>query len=212
MTDPVETPAEQTRVPAQPERPARARRRQPWEVDQERMEAEIRVRRSEIARQVIAARAQRRRERPARLAAPGWTADAQRAFIEHLAAHGCVSHAAHAVGLSKQSAYQLRDRSPNSLFALAWNVAIQRSRRILLDQATERAMNGQEKPIFHRGQEVGTQIVHNDRLLMFLLAMKRDPVHPNLSEHELAELWPTMLAQIDVIMPNTLTADRLEDR
>lgn len=70
---------------------------------------------------------------PPRLTAPGWTPARQRAFIDHLATSGCVTHAARAVGLSKQSAYQLRDRSPNSIFALAWSVAIARSRRLILD-------------------------------------------------------------------------------
>ena len=33
----------------------------------------------------------------------------------------------------------------------------------------DRALNGVEEPVYHRGELVGTRRVYNDRLLMFLL-------------------------------------------
>lgn len=145
-----------------------------------------------------------------RLRADGWTPERQRGFVEHLAANGCVSHAAQAVGMTKQSAYQLRARFPNSVFALAWDLAVHFSRKVLIDEATERALAGREVPVYYRGEEVGTRIAYNDRLMMFLISIKRDPVHPRLSEHEMAELWPTMLAEIDAILPSAFDADRID--
>lgn len=146
-----------------------------------------------------------------RLRFDGWTPERQRGFVEHLAANGCVSHAAQAVGMTKQSAYQIRMRAPNSVFALAWDFAVHFSRKLLLDEATERAIAGREVPVFYRGEEVGKRVAHNDRLMMFLISLKRDRVHPRLSEHEMAELWPAMLAEIDAILPTAFSADRIGD-
>ena len=146
-----------------------------------------------------------------RLAAPGWTAERQRAFLIALAQGGCISHACAAVGLSRQSAYALRRREPHSVFAIAWDTAIQMSRQILLDEATERALAGREQDIWYRGDHVGTRVVHNDRLLMFLLAQKPEPAHPVLSPRELMQLWPTMLEGVDRVLPPPLSGDRLAE-
>lgn len=64
-------------------------------------------------------------------------------------------------------------------------------------------------PLVYRGQEIGSRTVHSDRLMMFLLGLKREPLHPALTEHELAELWPAMLEEIDAILPSTLTPERM---
>lgn len=146
-----------------------------------------------------------------RLRSDGWTPERQRGFVEHLAANGCVSHAAQAVGMTKQSAYQLRMRAPNSVFALAWDFAVHFSRKLLLDEATERAITGREVPVYYRGEEVGKRVAHNDGLMMFLISLKRDRVHPRLSEHEMAELWPAMLAEIDAILPTAFDARRIDE-
>lgn len=61
---------------------------------------------------------------PVRRRHDGWTPDRQRAFIEHLADSGCVSHAARAARMTTQSAYALRRRHSNSMFAYAWDAAI----------------------------------------------------------------------------------------
>lgn len=146
-----------------------------------------------------------------RLAAPGWTADRQRAFLVELAETGCVRHACATVKLSRQSAYALRQRAPRSIFAIAWDAAIQIARQALLDEATERALAGREEAVWYRGEQVGTRIVHNDRLLMFLLAHKSEPAHPRLETSELIQLWPMMLRGVDRILPAPLTPARLDE-
>lgn len=135
------------------------------------------------------------------VSATGWTADKQRAFLEHLATHGCVNHAAAHVGLSKQSAYALRHRGGRTMFALAWEVAVRSARKALLDEALERAFTGRAAPVWYRGEQVGERIVHNDRLLMHLLAHKLEPIDSAYDEATLAQAWPALLAQVDAEVP-----------
>ncbi|WP_375403676.1 hypothetical protein [uncultured Sphingomonas sp.] len=139
-------------------------------------------------------------DRP-RLTAGGWNPPKQRAFIEHLAVSGSVTDAAAHVGMTRQGAYQLRRREPGSVFALLWDIAIALARQTLLDEATERAMVGREVPVWHRGEQVGARVVHNDRLLMFLLKHDAPKPHPSLRLDQLLHLWPVMMAEIDGVLP-----------
>ena len=146
-----------------------------------------------------------------RLSGDGWTAEAQRAFLVHLAQNGCVSLACAHVGLSRQSAYALRRRAGNSVFAICWDVAIHIARQALLDEATERAFHGREVPVWYHGEQVGTRIVHNDRLLMFLLGMKREPLHHALEPREMTHLFPAMLKAVDAILPPAIGPERMAE-
>jgi len=146
-----------------------------------------------------------------RLRVDGWTAKKQREFLKHLARNGCVSQACDAVGMSRQSAYALRHRAPNAVFAIGWDVAIHMARQALLDEATERAFQGREVPVWYHGEQVGTRIVHNDRLLMFLLGQRREPLHPALDARELTHLFPAMLKMVDVILPPAFSAERIAE-
>lgn len=107
---------------------------------------------------------------PARPRHDGWSPERQRAFIAHLADSGSVSAAAEHVGMSTASAYALRRRADARGFDAAWAAALQVGRRRLIDIAYERAVNGTAIPIFHRGEQVGERIHHDNRLLMFLIA------------------------------------------
>ncbi|WP_213982486.1 hypothetical protein [Sphingomonas sp. dw_22] len=146
-----------------------------------------------------------------RISDDGWTADKQRGFLIHLAETGCVSHACAHVGLSRQSAYALRRRAPNSVFAIGWDVAIHMARQALLDEATERAFQGREVPVWYHGEQVGKRIVHNDRLLIFLLGQRREPLHPALDARELTHLFPAMLRVVDTILPPAFSAERIAE-
>ncbi|EZP55506.1 hypothetical protein [Sphingomonas sp. RIT328] len=151
----------------------------------------------------IAARLRQRRR------IDGWSIATQRQFIQALADSGCVSHACAAVGVARNTAYAMRQRESYSLFALAWDVAIQMGRKRLLDIAMERAIAGQEVAVWHRGEQVGTRTVYNDRLLTFLLAHQPAPAHPVLTPPELAALFPALLDVIDQRQPHPAAA-RLE--
>lgn len=105
----------------------------------------------------------------------GWTAEKQMAFIEALAACGCVADAARAVGMSTTSAYKLRNRSDARAFRLAWRIALNNGVERLADEAFARAMHGVSRPIFYQGEQVGEYRHFDERLTMFLLRY-RDPV------------------------------------
>lgn len=145
-----------------------------------------------------------------RLSGYGWTAEKQRDFLAHLAETGCVSQACALVGMTRQSAYALRRRASNSVFAVAWDVAIHMARQAMLDEATERALTGREVAVWYHGEQVGTRIVHDNKLLTFLLGLKREPLHPRLDTREMIHLFPTMLAMPDTILPSPLSPSRIE--
>jgi len=99
----------------------------------------------------------------------GWTPERQRAFIEALADTGSVKHAAKTVNMSPEGAYYLRRQPGAEEFAAAWAAALDRGIQRLEDIALERAIQGVEVPVYSYGKLVGSRIVHNDRLLMFML-------------------------------------------
>ncbi len=56
--------------------------------------------------------------------ADGWTARRQTNFIHALAVMGTVTRACKAVGMSRQTAYKLRERPEAADFARAWDAAL----------------------------------------------------------------------------------------
>ncbi|QIG78968.1 hypothetical protein [Stakelama tenebrarum] len=99
----------------------------------------------------------------------GWTAQRQRKFIDILAETGCVSDAAAAVGLTPRSAYRLRLRPEAESFHRAWDAALTLASNRLLTMAYERAVYGNIRQVWQRGEVIGEERVPPDRLLMFLL-------------------------------------------
>ena len=106
---------------------------------------------------------------PTRTRVDGWTPTRQKAFIETLADCGSVALAARAVGCSKETAYRLRRKPGAEAFAQAWDAAIAHAIRRLSDEAVERALLGEEVPVFYKGELVGTRRRYSDRLITFLL-------------------------------------------
>jgi hypothetical protein len=105
----------------------------------------------------------------------GWTPDRQLEFIQALADCGCVDEACARVGMSRNSAYELRRRPDAQAFRLAWAAAKDVMVERLDDAAMSRAINGVPVPIFHNGEQVGERRHYDERLTMFLLRY-RDPV------------------------------------
>lgn len=100
-----------------------------------------------------------------------WTAPKMAAFLRQLSATHSVSAAARSVGMSRQSAYRLRSRMKGGAFDLAWDVAFHHSYDNLAHAALERALNGVEIPIFHKGEQVGSYRRFDERLTVALLAL-----------------------------------------
>lgn len=99
----------------------------------------------------------------------GWTPERQHGFIEALALTGSVRAAAHAVNMTPEGAYQLRRHPQAGSFRKAWEAALATGVQRLEDIAMDRALNGVETPVYSYGKLIGTRVVYNDRLLMFLL-------------------------------------------
>ncbi|MEH6789502.1 hypothetical protein [Parasphingorhabdus sp.] len=100
----------------------------------------------------------------------GWTAERQRAFIGYLARIGLVAPAARAVGMSRQSAYALREKTGAESFAEAWDLALEMGLGNAEDHAIARALDGYELPYFYGGRQCGTIRRYDHRLLLAALA------------------------------------------
>lgn len=100
----------------------------------------------------------------------GWTPRRQQDFIQALAVMGAVSRAAKAVGMSKQSAYKLREHPDAAGFAGAWDLALMMGYDRQLETAMDRALNGIVTPRVYKGKQIGTRHRYDDRLAMAVLA------------------------------------------
>lgn len=78
-----------------------------------------------------------------------------------------MSRACEAVDIARMTAYQWRENDP--AFAQAWDRAKAIGVEALEDEATRRAFEGTEKPVFHQGLECGTIREYSDTLAIFLL-------------------------------------------
>ncbi len=84
----------------------------------------------------------------------GWTPAQQERFILALHVMGSVGQAAKAVGMSRQSAYNLRERAGAESFAKSWDAAIEMGRARQFDHMIERAINGVTTVTVLRGGSV----------------------------------------------------------
>ncbi len=89
------------------------------------------------------------------------------AFIELLRATGNVTLAAQHAGQSRNQVHDVRQRSKR--FAAQWDDALEEATDLLEAEARRRAFTGIDKPMFFKGEVVGSTKKYSDRLLMFLL-------------------------------------------
>jgi len=98
----------------------------------------------------------------------GWTRERMTRFLDHLAEKGNVRAACGRVGLSRETAYRLRRRDP--LFARGWAAAMVKAHDVTTEVLADRAIDGVEEPIYHRGELVGTRRRYDSRLLLAHIA------------------------------------------
>jgi len=106
---------------------------------------------------------------PLKLRRDGWTPRRQQAFILRLALCGSVAKAAQGVGMGRESAYRLRRHPGAASFAASWDRAVGWGQDRMLDMAMERAIVGELRPVFRRGELVGEYMRHDNRLAMSVL-------------------------------------------
>jgi len=99
----------------------------------------------------------------------GWTVRRQQGFVLRLALGGCVSLAAKGVGMSRKSAYRLRERPGAESFAAIWDKAIGWGQDRTVDVGLERALLGERVPIVRDGRCVGERHRFDNRLAFAVL-------------------------------------------
>ncbi|QIG81577.1 hypothetical protein [Stakelama tenebrarum] len=99
-------------------------------------------------------------------------------FLEILRQTANVARAAREAGLSSSTVYSHRARFPG--FARDWDAAVAEALDELESQLMERARNGVEKPVYYRGEVVGSVRTYSDSLGMFLLKAKRPEVYDRM--------------------------------
>lgn len=105
-------------------------------------------------------------------------------FLRELAATQCVSQAARAVGMSRTSAYRLRNRMQHTPFALGWEVALEMCLHQLAHALMDRALNGVEVQHYYHGELVATTRRYDNRLAQWLLD------NPwKVGRHQVAREW-----------------------
>lgn len=96
------------------------------------------------------------------------TPQKKKKFLTLLANNGGVfTRAARQIGVSNQALY--KERLKDKEFAAAWLEALDHGIDVLEAEAVERAVNGTEKPIYYKGEIVGTIMEKSDSLIQFLL-------------------------------------------
>ncbi|GMN14366.1 hypothetical protein [Altererythrobacter sp. MTPC7] len=98
-----------------------------------------------------------------------WSRRKMVVFLRELAASQSVSQAAKAVGMSRQSAYVLRNRLRGTPFDLGWETALELGFSQLAQAVMDRAVNGEEVPHYHGGELVGTHRKYDNRLAQWIL-------------------------------------------
>jgi hypothetical protein len=106
----------------------------------------------------------------------GWTRSRQARFLRELAATHCISAAARAVGMSRQSAYNLRARLKGEPFDIAWQAAFRLQYDAVVEAAVERAINGVEVPHFYKGELIHTSRRYDERATVALIALREQLV------------------------------------
>jgi hypothetical protein len=99
---------------------------------------------------------------PLRFRRDGWTPGRQADFLGHLAEIWCVAAAARHVGMTRESAYRLRDKPAAESFAAAWDAIMAQRDAAAARKSTDellwhRALYGTLKPIMRAGKHVATR-------------------------------------------------------
>jgi hypothetical protein len=89
----------------------------------------------------------------ARIRRDGWTAERQLRFLDMLARTRSVGNAAACAGMSRTSAYRLRERREGALFAALWDRALEPAREVDMPPLTDGRL--MRLPVNHYRRERG---------------------------------------------------------
>lgn len=100
----------------------------------------------------------------------GFTPERQRTFIAMLAATGSVTTACSAIDCSTHAIYKLRHAAGAESFAAAWDAAVARGARRILDVMVDNAINGTPEYLYVNGQIAAERRRFNTRAQMWIVS------------------------------------------
>lgn len=104
-----------------------------------------------------------------------------KAFFDALSSGSTVGAACEKAGYTRSNVYRWREE--DSQFAAAWDDADEAAVERMEAEADRRAIEGTDKPVFHRGEQCGIVREFSDTLLIFRLKAKRPAVYRERFEH-----------------------------
>lgn len=99
------------------------------------------------------------------------TPEKEQLILDILATGGSVYSAARAAGVARSTAYKWREEDPE--FRELWDDALESGIDRMEDEAHRRAVEGVDKPVFHKGEVCGTVREYSDTLMIFQLKARR---------------------------------------
>jgi len=126
-----------------------------------------------------------------------WNRTKMALFLRELAATQSVSVAAAHVGMSRQSAYRLRDRLVGTPFSFGWDVALEQGLAQLAHAMLDRAVNGVEVPHYYKGELVGHSRHFDERLSIWLMGNPWKVGRRQIAREYSAEGWDRLLRRIE---------------
>lgn len=100
----------------------------------------------------------------------GFTPERQRQFIAMLAATGSVTAGCKAIGCSDDAMYKLRHAAGAESFAAAWDAAVARGARRILDVMVDNAITGTPEYLYVNGQIAAERRRFNTRAQMWIVS------------------------------------------
>jgi hypothetical protein len=99
------------------------------------------------------------------------TSEKETQFLHVLSETANVTRAAESIGMARGYMYELRDEDPE--FKAQWNAAVEIGTDALEDEATRRATEGWDEPVFYQGAQCGLVRKFSDTLLIVQLKARR---------------------------------------
>jgi hypothetical protein len=130
------------------------------------------------------------------------TLQLKRTYLEALSVTGIINYAAAAARVARSTVYYWLGDDPD--FARRHEEAITESTERMEQEAWRRATQGVEKPVYYKGEQVGSIREHSDTLLIFMLKARKPETY-----RERVDVDAKVRQQL-TLAPDDLTANLLE--
>lgn len=127
-----------------------------------------------------------------------WTREKMAVFLRELAATQDVKASARAVGMSRQSAYRLRNKLKHTPFDLGWEAALELGYSQLAHAVMDRAVNGEEVVHYYRGEVVGTSQKYDNNLARWMLENPWKVGRHQVAREYTSAVFETLLERVEV--------------